>query len=124
MGKGTLGINGLGRIGKLSLWQHIGRKDFSEIVINIGRTVGSGLEDVATFIERDSSYGTMHNYIKGYKAGRMITNIDEKSGSMLIDGIKVTILCEARNPKDIPQQASFLTLPYPRTHQKDLCAAI
>jgi len=56
MGKGTLGINGLGRIGKLSLWQHIGRKDFSEIVINIGRTVGSGLEDVATFIERDSSY--------------------------------------------------------------------
>ena len=32
MGKGTLGINGLGRIGKLSLWQHIGRKDFSEIV--------------------------------------------------------------------------------------------
>ena len=102
MGKDTLGINGLGRIGKLSLWQHIGRKDFSEIVINIGRKVGAGLEDVATFIERDSSYGTMHNYLKGYKAGRMITNIDEKSGTMSIDGIKVTILREVRNPKDIP----------------------
>jgi len=117
MGKGTLGINGLGRIGKLSLWQHIGRKDFSEIVINIGRTVGSGLEDVATFIERDSSYGTMHNYIKGYKAGRMITNIDEKSGSMLIDGIKVTILCEARNPKDIPWKSCGVDLVVESTGQ-------
>ena len=27
-----LGINGLGRIGKLSLWHHVGRKYFNEIV--------------------------------------------------------------------------------------------
>ncbi len=117
MGKGTLGINGLGRIGKLSLWQHIGRKDFSEIVINIGRTVGAGLEDVATFIERDSSYGTMHNYLKGYKAGRMITDIDEKSGSMSIDGIKVKILREVRNPKDIPWKSHGVDLVVDSTGQ-------
>ncbi|MBW1676750.1 MAG: hypothetical protein JRJ79_09115, partial [Deltaproteobacteria bacterium] len=30
---GKLGINGLGRIGKLSIWQHVGRKSFSEIVV-------------------------------------------------------------------------------------------
>jgi glyceraldehyde 3-phosphate dehydrogenase len=32
----------------------------------------------------------------------VIENLDEKSGSMSIDGIKVTILREVRNPKDIP----------------------
>jgi len=98
---GKLGINGLGRIGKLSIWQHVGRKTFSEIVINPGRPVGTSLEDVASFIEKDSSYGTMHNYLYGYTAGRLIENLDEKSGSMVIDGIPVTILAE-RNPKDVP----------------------
>lgn len=102
MKQGSLGINGLGRIAKLSIWQHVGRKSFSEIVVNIGRAVGTGLEDVARFIEKDSTYGTLHNYIHGYKAGRVIENLDEKSGSMSIDGIRVTILREVRNPKDIP----------------------
>ncbi len=97
-----LGINGLGRIGKLSIWQHVGRKSFSEIVVNIGRPVGTSLEDVARFIEKDSSYGTIHNYLYGYKSQRLIENLDEKTGSMVIDGIPVTILREVRNPKDIP----------------------
>ena len=99
---GKLGINGLGRIGKLSIWQHVERKAFSEIVVNIGRPVGTSLDDVAGFIEKDSTYGTVHNYLYGYKAGRLIENLDEKTGSMVIDGIPVTILREARNPKDIP----------------------
>ncbi len=102
MKNGTLGINGLGRIGKLSIWQHVGEKSFSEIVVNIGRPVGSSLEDVATFIEKDSTYGTLHNYVHGFKAGRVIENLDEKSGSMMINGVRVTILREVRNPKDIP----------------------
>jgi len=97
-----LGINGLGRIGKLSIWQHVARQDFSELVINIGRTVGTSLEDIATFIEKDSSYGTMHHYIGGYRTDRMISELDEAAGSMRINGIKTTILREARNPKDIP----------------------
>ena len=97
-----LGINGLGRIGKLSIWQHVARQDFSELVINIGRTVGTSLEDIATFIEKDSSYGTMHHYIGGYRTDRMISELDEAASSMRINGIKTTILREARNPKDIP----------------------
>ena len=37
----VLGINSLGRIGKLTLWHHIGRKYFQEIVVNVGRGVGT-----------------------------------------------------------------------------------
>lgn len=102
MKNGALGINGLGRIGKLSIWHHVGRKSFSDIVVNVGRPVGASLEDVASFIERDSTYGTLHNYIHGFKASRVIDNLDEKSGSMMIDGIRVTVLRQVRNPKDIP----------------------
>ena len=99
---GKLGINGLGRIGKLSMWQHIGRKSFSEIIVNTGRPVGTGLEDIARYIEKDSTYGTIHNYLYGYKSGRLIENLDDKAGSMVVDGVRVTFLREARNPKDIP----------------------
>ncbi len=100
--KKILGINGLGRIGKLTLWNHIGRKYFSEIVVNIGRTAGTKLEDVALYIEKDSTYGLLQNYLYGYKAQRLIEDINEEKGTMLIDGIPVTILRETRNPKNIP----------------------
>ena len=46
-----LGINGFGRIGKLCLWHHLGRRYFKEIVINTGRMVGEGLEDLVHYIE-------------------------------------------------------------------------
>ena len=105
MKSGRLGINGLGRIGKLSIWQHVGRKDFPELVVNIGRQVGTSLDNVARFIEKDSTYGSLHNYLYGFKAGRLIENLDEKTGSMVIHGIRVTILREERNPKDIPWES-------------------
>lgn len=99
--KPILGINGLGRIGKLTLWNHIGRKHFSEIVVNIGRKAGTKLEDVALYIEKDSTYGSLHQYLHGFKAKRVIENIDEEKGTLLIDGIPVTILRESRNPRNI-----------------------
>ncbi len=99
--KPILGINGLGRIGKLSLWHHIGRKYFSEIVVNIGRQAGTTLEDVALYVEKDSTYGALHRYLYGYKGKRAIENLDEDKGTMVIDGTPVTILRESRNPKDI-----------------------
>lgn len=102
MKSGRLGINGLGRIGKLSIWQHVGRKEFPEIVVNMGRPVGTSLDDAARFIEKDSTYGTIQNYLYGYKAGRLIENLDEKSGSMVIHGVRVTILRDVRDPKEIP----------------------
>ncbi len=99
--KPALGINGLGRIGKLSLWHHLGRKHFPEIVVNIGRKVGTSLKDIALYIEKDSTYGALHKYLYGYRAKRIIEDIDEEKGVVRIDGIPVTILRESRNPKDI-----------------------
>ncbi len=96
-----LGINGLGRIGKLSLWHHVSRKHFSGIVVNIGRGVGRNLEDLVAAIERDSSYGRLTTYLHGHKGGRVIEELNEQTGSMVINGMPVRILRETRNPKEI-----------------------
>jgi glyceraldehyde 3-phosphate dehydrogenase len=96
-----LGINGLGRIGKLSLWHHIGRKYFKEIVVNQGREIGMGMDAVAQTIEKDSNYGLIHTFLNGINAAPIIKITDERQGKMLIDGIPVTVLRESRNPKDI-----------------------
>jgi glyceraldehyde 3-phosphate dehydrogenase len=105
-----LGLNGLGRIGKLSLWHQVSRQFFSEIVVNLGRNVGSGLEDIAASIEKDSTYGRLSFYLNGFKGGRVIENLNEEKGSMTINGIPVTFLRKARNPKDIDWQANQVRL--------------
>jgi len=96
-----LGINGLGRIGKLSLWNHVARRSFDEIVINIGRDVGQGLRDIAGSIERDSTYGRLGAYLHGFRCPQVIENLNETAGSMTVDGIPVKILCKSRNPREI-----------------------
>jgi glyceraldehyde 3-phosphate dehydrogenase len=98
----VLGINSLGRIGKLTLWHHIGRKYFKEIVVNLGREAGPGMDAVAQAIEKDTTYGLLHRFLYGIKSERLIQITDEKQGKMIIDGVPVTILREARNPADIP----------------------
>jgi len=96
-----LGINGLGRIGKLSLWHHVSRKHFSEIVVNVGRQVGTGLQDIASSIDRDSSYGRLSMYLHGCKGSQVIENLNDADGTMTINGVPVKILREARNPAGI-----------------------
>ncbi|MEA1867312.1 MAG: glyceraldehyde 3-phosphate dehydrogenase NAD-binding domain-containing protein [Thermodesulfobacteriota bacterium] len=96
-----LGINGLGRIGKLTLWHHVARKYFNEIVVNLGRDVGTSLRDIAHYLERDSTYGSLGGYLYGYKGKKVIRDVDEKAGSMTLDGIKIKMLRHSRNPKDI-----------------------
>lgn len=96
-----LGINGLGRIGKLSLWHHVSRKFFSEIVVNTGREVGTGIQDIAAAIDRDSSYGRLGMYLHGCRNCRVIENLDEAAGTMTINGVPVKILRKSRNPVEI-----------------------
>ncbi len=96
-----LGINGFGRIGKLTLWHHIGRKYFKEISVNIGREVGTSLDDIAHYVERDSTYGLLRQYLYGHKAESVISDLNEKKGSMIIDGICVNFLRTSRNPAKI-----------------------
>jgi glyceraldehyde 3-phosphate dehydrogenase len=105
-----LGINGLGRIGKLSLWHHVSRKHFSGIVANIGREVGQNLEDLAASLERDSTYGRLGAYLHGHTCPRVIEELDNEKGTMVIDGVPVTILRSARNPADIAWQENDVKL--------------
>ncbi|MFO7607449.1 MAG: glyceraldehyde 3-phosphate dehydrogenase NAD-binding domain-containing protein [Desulfurivibrionaceae bacterium] len=106
-----LGINGLGRIGKLSLWHHVGRHHFSEIVANVGREIGTGLHDLAAAIDRDSTYGRLSGYLYGgCQNRRVIEELDDRAGTMRINGVPVKILREARNPKDIAWKANDVRL--------------
>jgi glyceraldehyde 3-phosphate dehydrogenase (phosphorylating) len=98
----NLGINGFGRIGKLALWHHVGRQYFDEIVINIGRPAGTSLADIAHYLQRDSTYGSLHSYLYGYQAKPVIETLDETEGSMLVNGVKVHFLRSERNPAAIP----------------------
>jgi glyceraldehyde 3-phosphate dehydrogenase len=96
-----LGVNGFGRIGKLTVWHHVARKYFSEIVVNIGRQAGASLADVAHYVERDSTYGWLHGYLYGHKGQPVVGDLDENSGSMVIDGVKVRFLRSHRDPAEI-----------------------
>ncbi|MFH1103044.1 MAG: glyceraldehyde 3-phosphate dehydrogenase NAD-binding domain-containing protein [Pseudomonadota bacterium] len=96
-----LGINGMGRIGKLTVWHHISRKHFDELVVNIGRQVGTSIHDIAHYLERDSTYGMLHAYLYGHRSGPVIRDIDEQTGTMQVDGIRITFLRSHRNPLEI-----------------------
>lgn len=96
-----LGINGLGRIGKLTLWHHVGRKYFNELVVNIGRQAGCSLADIAHYLERDSTYGSLHSFLYGHKSQPVMGELDEKQGTLMVDGLRVRFLRSARNPAQI-----------------------
>ena len=96
-----LGINGLGRIGKLTLWTHVANKYFDEVLVNVGREVGSSLTDLAAYIGSDSTYGSLARYLHGYRGEQAIRDVNERTGTMTIDGVRVRILRESRNPLDL-----------------------
>jgi len=107
MGNGNsqvLGINGLGRIGKLTVWHHIARKAFGSLVVNIGRQAGTSLTDIAHYLERDSTYGRLQQYLYGCGSEPVIGEINEETDTIIIDGIPVRFLRTARNPADIDWQ--------------------
>ncbi len=97
----TLGINSLGRIGKLTLWHHVGRKHFDRIVVNTGREVGLDLDAVCQTIEKDSTYGRLHHFLKGRHADPCIRIENADTGELRIDGVPVKLLRKDRNPAEI-----------------------
>jgi glyceraldehyde 3-phosphate dehydrogenase len=100
--KRLLGINGIGRIGKLTLWNYLHRKHFDGLVINMGREVGNSVDDLIQVIETDSTYGTLGKFLYGCARKLEIKVIDASTNILLdIDGVPVKVLREARNPKDI-----------------------
>lgn len=113
----TLGINGLGRIGKLSLWHHAGRKFFDNIVINVGRDVGKSFDDIVHYIERDTTYGRLDSFLHGYSAEPVITDVDPDAGTLSVNGVSVKILQTGRNPKDIEWAQNDVSLVVDTTGQ-------
>jgi len=113
----VLGINGFGRIGKLTLWHHIARKYFNTIVINIGRQVGTGLADIVHYVERDSTYGALQGFLYGCRGEPVIRDIDESAATMDIDGCKVIFLLQERNPAAIDWAAYQVRLVVDTTGQ-------
>ena len=97
----ALGVNGLGRIGKLTVWHHVARKYFSRIVANVGREVGRDLETLCGVIEKDSTYGSMHRFLFGVDAEPCVRIVDRDKRLLEVAGVPVTILQTARNPRDI-----------------------
>jgi glyceraldehyde 3-phosphate dehydrogenase len=88
-------------MGKLTVWHHVARKFYDEIIVNIGRQAGTSLEDIAHYAERDSTYGWLHGYLYGYQGKPVISDLDEENGSIMIDGVRVRFLRTARNPAEI-----------------------
>ena len=101
MGEQVLGINGSGRIGKLSIWHHVARKHFGKLVVNFGRKVGTELETVCAVLEKDSTYGSIHRFLFGVNAQPCIKIVDRERKLLEIAGVPVQILQEARNPQQI-----------------------
>ncbi|MDD2563270.1 MAG: glyceraldehyde 3-phosphate dehydrogenase NAD-binding domain-containing protein [Salinivirgaceae bacterium] len=100
--KKLLGINGLGRIGKLTLWYHLVSKSFDGIVINVGRSVGKNLENLVHAMTTDSTYGSLSLFLNGHSGKTIkIEIVDSENGEIEIDGFPIKILTKERNPQNI-----------------------
>lgn len=101
-GKRVLGINGIGRIGKLTLWDNLHHKHYDGIVINAGRELGKRMDDAIAYLTTDSTYGTLDQFLYGFTGKSCnVKVIDEAKAMIEMNGIPVKILKQARNPRDI-----------------------
>jgi glyceraldehyde 3-phosphate dehydrogenase len=99
---GVLGINGLGRIGKLTLWHEAANQRFERLVVNTGRTVGNGLDSIVRYLSSDSTYGSLGRFLFGHNGPwRCIDIVDRDKQLLAINGVEIKLLTEHRNPKDI-----------------------
>lgn len=100
--KNLLGINGAGRIGKLTIWHHLSSRKFDGIVINIGREVGKHLEDFVQAITVDSTYGSLSHFLYGWMGKPCNIEIKDNENNIIeIDGFPIKVLTHERNPQNI-----------------------
>ena len=98
----AVGVNGLGRIGKLTVWYEVASRRFDRIVVNTGRQVGRGLDDLVHYLEHDSTYGSLGRFLHGFSGTESPVRIVDRDEALLdIDGVEVKLLTENRNPADI-----------------------
>lgn len=102
MQRKILGINGLGRIGKLVLWHQMIENHFDGFVVSIGRKAGTSLQDLIDFIINDSTYGGLERFMYGYSGKTLeIKIVDEAAYEIRIDKYSIKFLIQNRNPKEI-----------------------
>jgi len=100
--KRMLGINGVGRIGKLTLWNHLNLQYYDGIVINAGREIGKKIDDIIQYLTTDSTYGTLDRFLYGVSGKSCDVKVLDQSECIIeMNGIPVRILKKARNPRDI-----------------------
>ncbi len=97
----SVGINGFGRIGKLTSWNMLFSDIFDRIVINIGRESGKKFEDIIDYFLYDSTYGSLESFLFGCN-GKIDLDIDSSRGEINILGKKIVFLRKDRNPEMIP----------------------
>lgn len=111
MNKNLLGISGLGRIGKLTLWNQLTLNHFDGFVINMGREVGKSVYDLIHFLSNDSTYGSLEKFLYGYSENDFkIEVINPDTFELNIDGRYVKILTKERNPKNLNWKAEGVKL--------------
>ncbi|HLN52148.1 MAG TPA: glyceraldehyde 3-phosphate dehydrogenase NAD-binding domain-containing protein [Lentimicrobium sp.] len=110
-GKNLLGINGAGRIGKLTIWNHLLNKQFGGLVVNVGRGVGKNLEALLHNISNDSTYGSLSHFLYGHSGKKCEVKILDSAENLTeINGMPVKFLMNNRNPKDINWAANEVRL--------------
>jgi glyceraldehyde 3-phosphate dehydrogenase len=99
--KSPVGINGIGRIGKLLVWVMSTKSDLEEIVISTGRKTGKSLEDLVTYLGYDSTYGPYARFLFGFQKEKAI---EIKNDAIYMNGKKLVWLNESqfRAPGAIP----------------------
>jgi glyceraldehyde 3-phosphate dehydrogenase len=99
--KSPVGINGIGRIGKLLAWLITARKEQDAVVISTGRKIGKDIQDLATYMSYDSTFGPYDRFMFGFGRDR---SIEVKGNDLYMNGVRLVWLNtpEFRKPGNIP----------------------
>jgi hypothetical protein len=73
----------------LTVWHHIARKYFKKLIVNIGRNSGNSIDDIAHYLERDSTYGSLSGYLYGFQAPDNILEVDKSKNCIIADGLEI-----------------------------------
>ena len=97
----TVGINGIGRIGKLLAWLISAKKEHGSIIISTGRKIGRDLDDLVTYMTFDSTYGPYDRFMFGFTKEKAV---EVKNNELYMNGVRIVWLNtpDFRKPGSIP----------------------
>ena len=83
------------------IWLLSAAKQPREIVISTGRKIGKSLEDLATYLNHDSTYGPYGKMISGYQTKDIV---EIRNDNLYMNDVKITWLNDSsfRIPSNIP----------------------